>query len=117
MSAARPSRAGLDLTATTSLMTCRAIVSVPSRLPAGDGGSGTAMSEPFTEPTHDTSADRMVETSGSLRDDDPEVMPMDRGAQATDRPLAAEKFGTTAAEAREGESLDDKLAEEVPEQG
>ncbi len=66
---------------------------------------------------HDTESDHMVETPESLRDDDPEVMPMDRGSDASDRPLGAEKFGTTHAEAEEGASLDDRLAEEVPEVG
>ncbi len=33
----------------------------------------------------------------------------------SDEPRAAEDFGTTAEEQRAGESLDDKLAEEVPE--
>jgi hypothetical protein len=81
----------------------------------------------MTEPLHetprdddsehlDTRADHMVETPESLRDDDPEVPPMDRGAEATDRPLAAESFGTTPAEAQQGAPLDDRLAEEVPEE-
>lgn len=73
------------------------------------------MSEPVNEPTRDVDADHMVETQESLRDSDPEVMPMDRGAQASDRPLAAENFGTTHAEALEGESLDGRLAAEEPD--
>ena len=32
-----------------------------------------------------------------------------------DRPLGAEKHGTTHAEAQEGEPLDDRLSQEVPE--
>jgi hypothetical protein len=66
---------------------------------------------------HDTDADRMVETPETLRDVDPEAPPMDRGVEASDRPLGAEKHGTTHAEAAEGESLDDRLAEEVPDVG
>jgi len=69
------------------------------------------------QPEQDLDGDRMVETTESLRDDDPEVMPMDRGIEATDRPLGAEKFGTTHAEAVQGESLDDRLAQEVPDTG
>lgn len=70
-----------------------------------------------SQPEQDLDSDRMVETTESLRDDDPEVMPMDRGIEATDRPLGAEKFGTTHAEAVQGESLDDRLAQEVPDSG
>lgn len=70
-----------------------------------------------SQPEQDLDGDRMVETPESLRDDDPEVMPMDRGIEATDRPLGAEKFGTTHAEAVQGESLDGRLAQEVPDSG
>ena len=73
------------------------------------------MSEPFGDATHDTDADHLVETPDSLRDDDPEAPPMDRGSEASDRPLGAEKFGTTHEEAQEGESLDQRLAEERPD--
>lgn len=66
---------------------------------------------------YDTESDHMVETPDSLRDGDPESPPTDRGSDASDRPLGAEKFGTTHAEAEEGESLDQKLAEEVPDIG
>lgn len=75
------------------------------------------MSETNGWSEHDTESDHMVETPESLRDDDPEVPPMDRGSEASDRPLGSEKFGTTHAEAEQGESLDDRLAEEVPEVG
>jgi len=70
------------------------------------------MSESWNE---DDDGDRMVETPESLRDDDPEVPDGDRGSGAEDRPLGAEKFGTTHEEAERGESLDDRLAEEVPD--
>ena len=42
---------------------------------------------------------------------DPAALPLDRD----DRPLAVDHFGTTAEEAREGESLDLKLGREVPD--
>ena len=78
-------------------------------------------SAPYPEPEQDlpkdTDADRLVETPDSLRDEDPEAPPMDRGNDASDRPLGAEKHGTTHEEAAEGESLDDRLAEEVPDVG
>lgn len=78
------------------------------------------MSEPIDESapdTHDTDSDHLVETPDSLRDDDAESPPMDRGSDASDRPLGSEKFGTTHSEAEQGESLDQKLAEEMPEDG
>ena len=78
------------------------------------------MSEPFNsgpEPERDVDADRMVETPESLRDEDSEAMPMDRGLEASDRPLGAEKHGITPAEVREGEPLDSRLAQELPDIG
>jgi len=75
------------------------------------------MSELSGMSEHDTESDHMVETPESLRDDDAETPPEDRGNDASDRPLGAEKFGTTHTEAEQGESLDDRLAEEVPEVG
>jgi hypothetical protein len=69
----------------------------------------------FTETDRDVDADHLVETPETLRDGDPETPPMDRGSEASDRPLGAEKHGTTHAEAAQGESLDERLAEEVPD--
>jgi len=65
----------------------------------------------------DVDADHLVETPETLRDSDPEAPPMDRGIEASDRPLGAEKHGTTHQEAAEGEPLDERLAEEVPDVG
>jgi hypothetical protein len=73
------------------------------------------MTEPSGTTQHDLDNDHLVETPESLRDDDPEVMPMDRGREPGDRPAAAERFGTTPAEEREGQDLDHRLAEEEPE--
>ena len=80
------------------------------------------MTDPYaprddSEDPSDTEADHLVETQRSLQDDDPEAPPTDRGSGASDHPLGAEKFGTTHAEAEQGESLDEKLAEEEPEVG
>lgn len=41
--------------------------------------------------------------------------PLDRGIDAGDRYVASERFGTTAEEERQGESLDQLLAEEEPD--
>jgi hypothetical protein len=77
------------------------------------------MSDRFSEDSQDevdADGDHLVETPDTLRDDDLESS-FDRGSGAADRPFGAEKFGTTHAEAEDGESLDQKLAEEVPEYG
>jgi hypothetical protein len=48
-------------------------------------------------------------------DGDPGDDPLDQGIAPPDRWSAGERFGTTAAEEEEGESLDQLLAEEEPE--
>ncbi|MEE4540515.1 DUF5709 domain-containing protein [Streptomyces sp. V4-01] len=42
---------------------------------------------------------------------------LDRGYSPPERPYAVDRRGTTDAEQREGESLDDRLSEEVPDVG
>lgn len=42
---------------------------------------------------------------------------LDEGYSPPERPLGATRFGVTAAEQRDGESLDQRLAEEVPDVG
>ncbi|MFF1556096.1 DUF5709 domain-containing protein [Streptomyces sp. NPDC058279] len=42
---------------------------------------------------------------------------LDEGYSPPEKPLGVTKYGTTAAEQHEGESLDDRLAQEVPEIG
>ncbi|HEX3591113.1 MAG TPA: DUF5709 domain-containing protein [Pseudonocardiaceae bacterium] len=41
--------------------------------------------------------------------------PLDEGYSPNEKPLGVDEFGTTAREAEEGESLDGRLAREVPE--
>ncbi len=55
-------------------------------------------------------ADSLTGEPGEPGDD-----PLDRGVAAPDRWSAGERFGTTADEQAEGESLDDLLAEEEPD--
>jgi len=73
------------------------------------------MTEPIGTPEHDLDGDHLVETPQSLRDVDPEAMPLDRGREPGEGPAAADKFGTTHAEEVEGEDLDHRLAQEAPE--
>ncbi len=75
------------------------------------------MTESSSEPTRYIDSDHMVETPESLRDFDAEAPPLDGGLSASDPYLAVEDFGTTAAEASQGESLDMRLAEEEPDVG
>jgi hypothetical protein len=54
----------------------------------------------FPENELEVDSDHMVETTESLRDRDPEVPPMDRGTEATDRPVIADPRGPGPAVAR-----------------
>jgi hypothetical protein len=58
--------------------------------------------------------DGVLDASDTL-DDDRVADPLDVGVAAGDRYAGAERFGTTAAEARAGESMDQLLAEEEPD--
>lgn len=58
--------------------------------------------------------DGVLDASDTL-DGDPGDDPLDAGYIPPDRWSAGERFGTTLAEEREGESLDQLLAEEEPE--
>lgn len=57
----------------------------------------------------------VLEPDESLEGDDLERDPLDSGIIPPDRWSPGESFGTTPREAREGESLDQLLAEEEPE--
>lgn len=89
---------------------------------------------PGSEPSDDLRGDGVYqpgddgpqEDTGVLDDDDtllaipgdPDAVtdPLDEGFSPPERPRAVEREGVTAEEAREGSSLDQRLAEEVPEQ-
>ncbi len=62
----------------------------------------------------DIEDDGVLDESDTL-DDDKVADPLDVGYEASDRWRGANRFGTTAEEMREGESLDQRLAEEVPD--
>jgi hypothetical protein len=62
----------------------------------------------------DIEDDGVLDSSDTL-DDDAVADPLDVGVQAADRWSGANRFGTTVAEARAGESLDQRLAEEEPD--
>lgn len=48
-------------------------------------------------------------------DNDGVADPLDRGWSPPERPRAVEHYGVTASEQREGETLDQRLAEEIPD--
>jgi hypothetical protein len=58
--------------------------------------------------------DGLLDSTDTL-DGEPIEDPLDTGFAAADKWAGANRFGTTAREARHGESLDDRLAEEEPE--
>jgi Family of unknown function (DUF5709) len=62
----------------------------------------------------DSEDDGVLDASDTL-DGNPGDDPLDAGYLPPDRWSAGERFGTTLAEEREGESLDQLLAEEEPE--
>ncbi|GAA2093544.1 DUF5709 domain-containing protein [Streptomyces albiaxialis] len=64
------------------------------------------------EPAED---DGVLEPADSLLTDRLDADPLDTGILPADRWSPAESYGNTAEEAREGESLDQLLAEEEPE--
>ncbi|MBR7837158.1 hypothetical protein KDL01_28030 [Actinospica durhamensis] len=66
--------------------------------------------------TQDVPEDEGVLQPGdTLLTDDLESDPLDTGISPPERRPAAERFGVTDAEAREGESLEDRMAQEQPE--
>ena len=94
----------------------------------GDGsseytyGGGTGDYErtgaPGTDGLEDTDFedDGVLDSSDTLEDsEDPYQDPLDPGVEPADKWSAGERFGDTLAEERQGESLDQLLAEEEPE--
>ncbi|HET6855775.1 MAG TPA: hypothetical protein VFH94_01600 [Streptomyces sp.] len=70
------------------------------------------MSEDSTELPED---DGVLDAQDTLMSDDMDSDPLDAGITPADHWSPAESFGTTAEEARRGESLDQLLAEEEPD--
>jgi uncharacterized protein DUF5709 len=67
-----------------------------------------------TDEWDDIEDEGVLDASDTL-DDDAVADPLDVGIAAPDRWTGANRFGTTAAEQRDGESLDQRLAEEEPD--
>jgi hypothetical protein len=58
----------------------------------------------------------VLQPSETLESDDLAQDPLDTGISPPERHPASERFGVTEAEARQGETLDQRLAQEVPDQ-
>jgi hypothetical protein len=70
----------------------------------------------MTRPTPDNAGDDgVLDPADSLEDDDLNSDVLDTGIEAGDRYEGSNKFGTTAEEQFQGESLDQLLAEEEPD--
>ncbi len=76
-----------------------------------DSDRGDDVYQPDAEGTVDDGG--LLDAADMLTGDDPD--PYDEGWSPPERPLGVEHAGTTAAEQAEGETLDQRLAEEVPD--
>jgi len=59
--------------------------------------------------------DEVLDAEDTLETDDLSADPLDTGISPPERHPASERFGVTGAEAREGETLDERLAQEEPD--
>ncbi|MFF0813631.1 hypothetical protein ACFYVR_00495 [Rhodococcus sp. NPDC003318] len=75
------------------------------------------MTEPQSRPPADNIEEEEQAASGaeSLDEDRLGMDPLDEGYDAPDGWSEADRFGTTEAEGRRGESLDERLRQEEPE--
>ncbi|MBT2386596.1 DUF5709 domain-containing protein [Streptomyces sp. ISL-11] len=77
-----------------------------------DEAMGDEVYQPVGPDPHDNCAD--LDLENALEGDTLDEM-LDEGYSPPERPLAVEHHGTTAREQHEGESLEERLAEEVPD--
>ena len=74
------------------------------------------MSETIYEPGSDGDNENdVVDLDQAFGDDEVDGTVLDTGYSPPEKPLGMTRFGTTVAEAEEGESLDQRLAQEVPD--
>jgi hypothetical protein len=75
------------------------------------------MSESTYQPGDDGNSDLedSVDLDQAFGDDDVDGTVLDTGYSPPEKPLGMTRFGTTWAEEEEGESLDQRLAQEVPD--
>ncbi|MGW5211831.1 DUF5709 domain-containing protein [Streptomyces sp. NPDC004051] len=76
------------------------------------GGWGDDVYQPDESEVQDDAG--LLDAEDTLMDDGVDD-PLDRGWSPPERPWAVEHTGVTAAEGREGETLDQRLAEELPD--
>ena len=82
---------------------------------------GTSGDDPFADDAYQPTGDddeqgdaNELDMEDAVGEDDYDTI-LDRGYSPPERPYAVDRPGTTAAEQREGESLDERLSEEVPD--
>jgi hypothetical protein len=80
----------------------------------GNGRLAGMSEDAFDSIDSELEDDGVLDSSDTL-EGNPGDDPLDSGIDAGDRYSAGERFGTTAAEEREGETLDQLLAEEEPD--
>ena len=74
------------------------------------------MSESTYEPGDDgNDLDDVVDLDQAFGDDEVDSVVYETGYSPNEKPLGIDRFGTTNAEEEEGESLDQRLAQEVPD--
>jgi hypothetical protein len=90
---------------------------MPDWHPEAESGSVTVMSESTYQPGDDGNGDLedSVDLDQAFGDDDVDGTVLDTGYSPPEKPLGMTRFGTTWAEEEEGESLDQRLAQEVPD--
>ena len=79
---------------------------------------GTAFGDPdFGDTVYNDGPEhtQQLDNGDSLEDVDPRADPLDTGYSPPDFDPGTDRFGTTAQEQLEGESLDQRLAQEVPD--
>jgi hypothetical protein len=65
--------------------------------------------------TGDAAEPEMLSATEGLDEDELRLDPLEEGIEPAERLSAASRFGTTPAELREGETLDQRLSEEQPD--
>ena len=76
---------------------------------------GDARDQIFERDDYEQQDDGISSPEDNLTEGPYDTEVLERGYSPNERPLALDKFGTTLAEEREGESLDQRLSEEVPD--
>src|SRR2546423_894103 len=80
----------------------------------GSGKVGRVTDGIWERDDYEQDQDGIIDPEDELSEDGMDTV-LEQGYSPPERPLALDKFGTTLAEEREGETLDQRLAEEEPD--